>query len=97
MFIAQFTQSRRNPANYLQQTSAAEGYLVAEMVQTRKEQMIALPAPVNMNDPDREDLELIQAEKVKVVAKHRLKLAKSLKKGYMTVYDQCLEVVKEKL
>jgi hypothetical protein len=31
-FAAQFTQSRRNVANYLQQTSAAEGYLVAEMV-----------------------------------------------------------------
>jgi hypothetical protein len=31
-FVAQFTKSRKNIANYLQQSSAAEGYLVAEMV-----------------------------------------------------------------
>jgi hypothetical protein len=74
-FADQFTQSRRNVANYLQQTSAAEGYLVAKMVQTGKEQTIALPAPVDTNDLDKEDLELIQAEEVKVVAKRRLKLA----------------------
>ncbi len=34
---------------------------------------------------------------MKVIAKCRLKLAKSLKKGYTTVYDQCSEAVKEKL
>jgi hypothetical protein len=34
---------------------------------------------------------------MKVVAKRRLKLAESLKKGYATVYNQCLEAVKEKL
>jgi hypothetical protein len=48
-FAAQFTQSKRNMANYLQQTSAAEGYLVAEMVQIGKEQTIELPALVNTN------------------------------------------------
>jgi hypothetical protein len=35
-FTAQIPQSRRNMANYLQQMSAAEGYLVAKMVQTEK-------------------------------------------------------------
>ncbi len=34
---------------------------------------------------------------MKVIAKCRLKLAKSLKKGYTMVYNQCLEAVKEKL
>jgi hypothetical protein len=96
-FADQFTQSRRNVANYLQQMSAAEGYLVAKTVQTGKEQMIALPAPVNANDPDKENLELIRTEEVKVIAKRRLKLVESLKKGYTTVYNQCLEAVKKKL
>jgi hypothetical protein len=31
-FAVQFTESRKNIANYLQWSSAAEGYLVAEMV-----------------------------------------------------------------
>jgi hypothetical protein len=31
-FAAQFTQLWKNVANYLQRTSASEGYLVAEMV-----------------------------------------------------------------
>ena len=40
-FRVQFTQSRKNVANYLQQTAANEGYLVAKMVRTGKEQLIA--------------------------------------------------------
>ncbi len=31
-FAAQFTQSRKNVANYLQHTAADEGYLVAETI-----------------------------------------------------------------
>jgi hypothetical protein len=31
---AQFTQLRKNVANYLQRTAVEEGYLVAEMVRT---------------------------------------------------------------
>ncbi len=31
-FAVQFTESQKNVANYLQRSSAAEGYLVAEMV-----------------------------------------------------------------
>ena len=34
VFAAQFTQSRKNVANYLQRTAADEGYLVAETVRT---------------------------------------------------------------
>jgi hypothetical protein len=33
-FAAQFTQSRKNVANYLQRTTVEERYLVAEMVRT---------------------------------------------------------------
>jgi hypothetical protein len=32
-----------------------------------------------------------------MIAKRKLKLAKSLKKGYATVFDQCSEQVKDKL
>ena len=39
----------------------------------------------------------MHAEEVKSVAKCRLKLAESLKKGYATVYSQCAEEVLDKL
>jgi hypothetical protein len=75
----------------------AEGYLVAEMVQTGQAHTIELPQAVDANNPNAADLELIRNKEVKMVAKWRLKLTKSLKKGYATVYDQCLDMVKEKL
>jgi hypothetical protein len=94
-FAAQFTQSRKNVANYLQRTSAAEGYLVAKTVHTGRQQTIELPPPIDPNNPDTTDLNIIRAEEVKTVAKLRMKLAKLLKKGYATVYDQCSKVVRE--
>jgi hypothetical protein len=96
-FAAQFTQSQKNVANYLQCTSAQEGYLVAKTVRTGREQIIALPPAVDPNAPDAADLAITSAEEVKTVAKRRLKLAESLKKGYVTVYDQCSQEVKDKL
>ena len=96
-FAAQFTQLRKNVANYLQRTSASEGYLVAEMVRTGREQIIELPTPVDPNASDAEDQKIIRAEEVKTIAKRRLKLAESLKKGYTRVYDQCSQEVKDKL
>ena len=80
-FAAQFTQSRKNIANYLQRT---EGYLVAETVRTGKQQIIDLPPAVDPNATDAEDQKIIRAEEVKTIAKRRLKLAESLKKGYTT-------------
>ncbi len=65
-----------------------EGYLVAETIQTGKVQMIALPSPVDPNAPDKVDLDVIQTEEVKTVAKRRQKLEESLRKGYATVLDQ---------
>jgi hypothetical protein len=59
--------------------------------------MIALPPPVNANDSDKADLEIICVEVVKSVAKRRQKLEESLKKGYATVYDQCSQEVWDKL
>ena len=44
-FTTQFTQSRKNVANYLQCTSAVEGYLVAEMVRTSKNKSSHFPLP----------------------------------------------------
>jgi hypothetical protein len=96
-FAAQFTQSRKNVANYLQRTSASEGYLVAKTVRTGKEQTIALPAAVDTKAPDAADLKIIRDEEVKMIAKRRLKLQDSLKKGYATVYDQCSQEVRDKL
>ena len=96
-FAAQFTQSRKNVANYLQRTSASKGYLVAETVRTGREQIIELPAAVDPTASDAEEQQIIRAEEVKTIAKQRLKLAESLKKGYATVYDQCSQEVKDKL
>ncbi len=50
-FAAQFTQSRKNIANYLLRTAALEGYLVAENVHTGKKQGIELPVPIDLNYP----------------------------------------------
>ena len=96
-FAAQFTQSCENVANFLQQTAHDEGYLVAETVRTGKQQTIDLPPPINGNDPDVEYLKIVRAEEVKSVVKHWLKLEESLKKGYATVYSQCVEEVRDKL
>ena len=59
-FAAQFTQSRKNVANYLQRTSASEGYLVAQTVRTGKEQTIPLPATVDASAPNAADLKIIR-------------------------------------
>ncbi len=96
-FAAQFTQSCKNVANYLQRTSASKGYLVAEMVRSGREQTIALPDAVDPNAPDAANLTIIRAVEVKTIAKRRLKLQDSLKKGYATVYDQCSQEVCDKL
>ena len=80
-FAAQFTQSQKNVANYLQRTSANEGYLVAETVRTGRQQIIELPPAVNPNDANADNQRIIRAEEVKTIAKRRLKLSKSLKKG----------------
>jgi hypothetical protein len=77
-FAAQFTQKRKNIANYLQRLLVAEGYLVAQMVRTGKQQMINLPPPVDPNALDKTDLEIIQAEEVKLVAKRQQKTQKRL-------------------
>ncbi len=54
-FTSQFTQSCKNVANYLQRTSAAEEYLVAEMVHTGKKQIIKLPPALDTNMADVDD------------------------------------------
>ena len=96
-FAAQFTQSRKNMSNYLQCTSAYEGYLVAKTVRTGKKQIINLPPAVDESATDAEDQKIIRGEEVKTVAKRRLKLGDALKKGYATVYDQCSQEVRDKL
>jgi hypothetical protein len=96
-FSAQFTQSRKYVANYLQRTSASEGYLVAKTVRTGKEQTIALPIAVDASALDAADLKIIRDKEVKTIAKRTLKLQDSLKKGYATVYDQCSQEVRNKL
>ena len=96
-FAAQFTQSRNNVANFLQHMAINEGYLVAESIRTRKQQMIELPPPVDKADPDAANLKIVCTEEVKSVAKHRQKLEESLKKGYTMVYSQCSKEVRAKL
>jgi hypothetical protein len=52
---------------------------------------------VDLNDPDKTDLEAIRAEDVKTVAKRGQKLRESLMKEYATVYGQCSQEVRDKL
>ena len=59
-FAAQFTQSRKNVASYLQRTAADEGYLVAETVRTGKEQIIALLPAVDPNAADADNQKIIR-------------------------------------
>jgi hypothetical protein len=89
-FAAQFTESRERVAGYIQRSRMDESYLVAETIRTGTGQTITLPAAVDVNAPDKADLEVIRVEVVKSVAKRRQKLEESLKKGYATVYDQWL-------
>jgi hypothetical protein len=96
-FAVQFMQLRKNVANYLQRTSASKGYLVAKTVRTGTEQTIALPSAVDVSAPNAADLKIIRDKEVKTIAKRRLKLQDSLKKGYATVYDQCSQEVRDKL
>ncbi len=49
------------------------------------------------NAPDKANLEIIQAEEVKLVAKRQQKLEEALKKGFATVYNQCSQEVQDKL
>jgi hypothetical protein len=58
-FAAQFTQSRKNVANYLQRTAALEGYLVAETMHTGRKQVINLPSAINPNNPELKDKKII--------------------------------------
>ncbi len=96
-YAAQFTLHREEVANYIQRTLPDEGYLVAQTIKSGIEQTIALPPPVDQSDPDKDDLNAMQAEDVKAVAKRRQKLKESLLKGYATVYAQCSEGVRDKL
>ena len=96
-FAAQFMQSRKNVANYLQHTASDEGYLAAETVRTGKLQTIALPPPINMTASNAEDQKIIREEAVRAIAKRKAKLDSALKKGFATVWDQCSLEVRGKL
>jgi hypothetical protein len=65
----QFTQLLKNVVNYLQRTSASKGYLVAKMVRTGKEQMIALLSMVDASAPNAADLKIIRDKEGKTIAK----------------------------
>ena len=96
-YAMQYTLHHKEVANYIQQTLPDEGYLVAQTIRSGMKQLITLLPPVDQNDPDKEDLEAIQAEDIKTVAKRRQKLKESLLKGYATVYAQCSQGVRDKL
>jgi len=63
-FAAQFTQSRKNVANYLQRTASDKEYLVMETVRMGKLQTIALPPPIDTTTSDAEDQKIIREEAV---------------------------------
>jgi hypothetical protein len=72
--MAQFTESQKNIANYLQRSLAAEGYLVAETIRMGKKQTIELPTAMDENAPDKDDLNIIRNKEIKSVAKRQQKL-----------------------
>ena len=55
------------------------------MVRFRREQIIELTPAIDPNAANANDQKIIRAEEVKTIAKRRLKLAESSKKGYATV------------
>ncbi len=59
--------------------------------------MLFFTRTIDPNDPTKADLKLIRNKEVKMVAKRKLKLAESLKKGYATIYNQCSDAGKDKL
>jgi hypothetical protein len=77
-FAAQFTQPRKNVANYLQRMALDEGYLVAKRVQMGKEQTITLPMPIDPNAANATDQKIIHNKAVKAVAKRKAKLDSAL-------------------
>jgi hypothetical protein len=62
-----------------------------------KKQTIKLPAAMDKNTPDKDDLNIIRNKDINTVAKRQQKLGESLMKGFTTVYEQCSREVKEKL
>ncbi len=96
-FAAQFTQLRKNVSNYLQQTTAGKGYLIAKTVRRGKEQVITLPPPINQTAADAEDQIIIREEAIRAIAKQKAKLDSALKKGVVTIWDQCSQDMRDKL
>ena len=52
-------------ANYLQHTTADEGYLVSKNVKTGKQQIIALPPLADATTPDADNQKIIQEEAIR--------------------------------
>ena len=59
-FPAQFTQSRKNIASYVQRSVGKEAYLVAQTIRIGVLQTIDLPPPVPANDPEADDLIIVR-------------------------------------
>jgi hypothetical protein len=59
--------------------------------------MMELPAAVDKNAPDKEELNIIRNVEIKSVVKRQQKLRELLMKGLAVVYEQCSREVKEKL
>ena len=71
-----------------------EGFLVAQVIHTGAEQTIAMPAAANMNDAD---AAIVIIEQVRAVTKTCARLDASIKRGFVTLYDQCSDQVRTKL
>ena len=93
-FAAQFNQSRKNIASYIQCSVGKEAYLVAQTIRTGVPQTIDITPPVPANDPESDDLIIVREEVVRVVAKRRITLNQDLNKRFATVYNQCSQEVR---
>ena len=79
-YAAQFTESRKNVASYVQRTVEKEGYLVVQAIRTGEMQTISLPRTVPAGDPNEANLNIIRTEEVRALAKRRTNFNSNLKK-----------------
>ena len=96
-FSAQFPQSRKNIASYIQRSVGKEAYLVAQTIRTGVLQTLNLFFFVPENYSDADDLTIVRVEVVRAVAKRRITLNQDHNKGFATLYDQCSQEVRDKL
>ena len=96
-YTSQFKTSRRNVANFVQQTLHDEGYLVPKTFKTGVDQTVAVPPSIPETTDQASPAEVANARddnilregKMAHIGKRITKLDNDTKKGFAILYDQC--------